>query len=110
MMMFVVNIPLAFLVPSSSGQATLAMPIMAPLGDFAGVSRAMVVTAYQSASGWVNLFTPTSAIVMGGLALAKVRYDRYLRFLAPLLVILFVLVCLFMLLGVAVPALGGQVE
>ena len=109
-MMFVVNIPLAFLVPSSSGQATLAMPIMAPLGDFAGVSRAMVVTAYQSASGWVNLFTPTSAIVMGGLALAKVRYDRYLRFLAPLLVILFVLVCLFMLLGVAVPALGGQVE
>jgi uncharacterized ion transporter superfamily protein YfcC len=83
------------------------MPILAPLGDFAGVSRAMVVTAYQSASGWVNLFTPTSAIVMGGLALAKVGYDRYLRFVAPLLAILFVLVCGFMLLGVAVPALGG---
>jgi len=56
--MYLVNIPLAFLVPSSSGHATLAMPIMAPLGDFAGVSRAMVVTAYQSASGWMNLFTP----------------------------------------------------
>ena len=108
-MMYVVNIPLAFLVPSSSGHATLAMPIMAPLGDFAGVSRAMVVTAYQSASGWVNLFTPTSAIVMGGLALAKVRYDRFIRFIAPLLAILFVLVCLFMVLGVAVPALGGPV-
>ncbi len=109
-MMFVINIPLAFLVPSSSGHATLAMPILAPLGDFAGVSRAMVVTAYQSASGWVNLFTPTSAIVMGGLALAKVRYDKYLRFVAPLLAILFVLICLFMLLGVAVPALGGPVD
>ena len=71
--MFVVNIPLAFLVPSSSGHAMLAMPIMAPLADFAGVNRAIVVTAYQSATGWVNLFTPTSAIVMGGLALAKVR-------------------------------------
>jgi uncharacterized ion transporter superfamily protein YfcC len=106
-MMFVINIPLAFLVPSSSGHATLAMPILAPLADFAGVSRAMVVTAYQSASGWVNLFTPTSAIVMGGLALAKVRYDKYLRFVFPLLVILFVLVCLFMLLGVAAPVLGG---
>jgi uncharacterized ion transporter superfamily protein YfcC len=70
--MYLVNIPLAFLVPSSSGHATLAMPIMAPLGDFAGVSRAMVVTAYQSASGWMNLFTPTSAIVMGGLALSRV--------------------------------------
>ena len=108
--MYLVNIPLAFLVPSSSGHATLAMPIMAPLGDFAGVSRAMVVTAYQSASGWMNLFTPTSAVVMGGLALSRVRYDRYLRFLAPLLGILFILTCLFMLLGVAVPALGGAVK
>ena len=107
--MYLVNIPLAFLVPSSSGHATLAMPIMAPLGDFAGVSRAMVVTAYQSASGWMNLFTPTSAIVMGGLALSRVRYDRYLRFVAPLLGILLILTCLFMLLGVAVPALGGPV-
>ncbi len=107
--MYLVNIVLAFLVPSSSGHATLAIPIMAPLGDFAGVSRAMVVTAFQSASGWMNLFTPTSAIVMGGLALSRVRYDRYLRFIAPLLAILLVLTCLFMLLGVAFPALGGSV-
>jgi len=108
--MYLVNIPLAFLVPSSSGHATLAMPIMAPLGDFAGVSRAMVVTAYQSASGWTNLFTPTSAIVMGGLALSRVRYDRFLKFVAPLLGVLLTLTCLFMLIGVAVPALGGSVK
>jgi len=108
--MYLVNIPLAFLVPSSSGHATLAMPIMAPLGDFAGVSRAMVVTAYQSASGWMNLFTPTSAVVMGGLALSRIRYDRFLRFVAPLLGIILILTCLFMLLGVAVPALGGPVK
>ena len=108
--MYLVNVPLAFLVPSSSGHATLAMPIMAPLGDFVGVSRAMVVTAYQSASGWMNLFTPTSAVVMGGLALSRVRYDRFLRFVAPLLGILLVLTCLAMLLGVAVPALGGPVK
>lgn len=105
-MMFIVNIPLAFLVPSSSGHAVLAMPIMAPLADFADVNRAIVVTAYQSASGWVNLFTPTSAIVMGGLTLAKVGYDRYIRFVAPLLAILFVLICLFVGLG-ALGFLGG---
>jgi uncharacterized ion transporter superfamily protein YfcC len=104
--MFIVNIPLAFLVPSSSGHATLAMPIMAPLADFADVSRAMVVTGYQSASGWMNLFTPTSAIVMGGLTLAKVGYDRYLRFVTPLLVILFVLVCAFVFVG-TFTELGG---
>lgn len=106
-MMFIVNIPLAFLVPSSSGHAALAMPIMAPLGDFAGVSRAIVVTAYQSASGWVNLFTPTNAVVMGGLAIAKVRYDRYLKWVWPLLVMLFVLTCIMLVLGTVVPALGG---
>jgi uncharacterized ion transporter superfamily protein YfcC len=101
-LMFLVNIPLAFLVPSSSGHATLAMPVLAPLGDFAGVSRAVVVTAYQSASGWMNLFTPTSAVVMGGLALAKVGYGAYLRFLAPLLGILLVLITAFVAIGAAV--------
>ena len=102
-LMFVLNIPLAFLVPSSSGHATLAMPILGPLGDFAGVERSLVVTAYQSASGWMNLFTPTSAVVMGGLALAGVGYNRYLRFLAPLLAILFVVITAF----VAVAAAAG---
>lgn len=98
-LMFVLNIPLAFLVPSSSGHATVAMPVLAPLADFAGVSRAIVVTAFQSASGWMNLFTPTSAVVMGGLALAKVEYNRYLRFLAPLLGILAVLTIGFVAIG-----------
>jgi uncharacterized ion transporter superfamily protein YfcC len=98
-LMFLLNIPLAFLVPSSSGHATVAMPVLAPLADFAGVSRAIVVTAFQSASGWMNLFTPTSAVVMGGLALAKVDYNRYLRFLAPLLGILLVLTIAFVAVG-----------
>ena len=82
---FIVNMPIAFLVPSSSGHAALVMPILAPLADFAGVSRALVVTAFQSASGFVNLVTPTSAVIMGGLALSKVGYDRYLKFVWPFL-------------------------
>ncbi|MCR6030064.1 YfcC family protein [Nocardioides sp. zg-579] len=98
--MFLINLPLAFLVPSSSGHAALAIPILAPLADFAGVSRAIVVTAYQSASGVVNLITPTSAVVMGGLALAKVRYDQYLRFVLPLIGILIVL-CIVMIAAAA---------
>jgi uncharacterized ion transporter superfamily protein YfcC len=101
-LMFLINLPLAFLVPSTSGHAALAMPILAPLSDFAGVSRAMTITAYQSASGLINLITPTSAVVMGGLALAKVRYDQYLRFIAPLLGILFVLCLAFLAVGAAV--------
>ena len=99
--MFLINLPLALLVPSTSGHAALAMPILAPLSDFAGVSRAMTITAYQSASGLINLIAPTSAVVMGGLALAKVRYDQYLRFIAPLLGILFVLCLAFVAVGAA---------
>ena len=96
---FVVNIPIAFLVPSSSGHAALVMPILAPLADFAEVPRSIAVTAYQSASGFVNYVTPTSAVVMGGLVLAKVRYDRYLRFVAPFMGIMFVLCCIFVGVG-----------
>jgi uncharacterized ion transporter superfamily protein YfcC len=93
---FIVNIPIAFLVPSSSGHAALVMPILAPLADFAGVSRATVVTAFQSASGVVNLVTPTSAVIMGGLALSKVGYDKYLRFVWPFVLVVFLVVCAFL--------------
>ena len=96
---FVVNLPIAFLVPSSSGHAALVMPILAPLADFAGVSRAVVVTGFQSASGLVNLVTPTSAVIMGGLALSKVGYDRYLKFVWPYLVAVFIICCIF--IGIA---------
>jgi uncharacterized ion transporter superfamily protein YfcC len=81
---------LSFLVPSSSGLAVLTMPIMARL-PISLTSRDLVVTAYQSASGIVNLITPTSAVVMGGLAIARVPYVRYLKWVAPLLLILTVL-------------------
>ncbi|WP_260348766.1 YfcC family protein [Alloyangia mangrovi] len=64
--MFGIQLLMSFLVPSSSGLATLSMPIMAPMADFAGVGRELVVTAYQSANGLVNLFNPTFAVVMGG--------------------------------------------
>jgi uncharacterized ion transporter superfamily protein YfcC len=97
--MFLINLPLAFLIPSTSGHATLAMPILAPLGDFAGVDRSLVITAWNAASGWMNLWVPTTAVVMGGIALARVGYDKYLRFVAPLLGILFVLTLVFLVLG-----------
>jgi uncharacterized ion transporter superfamily protein YfcC len=86
--MYGLFLPLSFLIPSSSGLATVAMPIMAPLAGFVDVPKDLVVTAYQSANGLMNLFIPTSAVVMGGLAIARVPYGRYLRFVWPLLVML----------------------
>jgi uncharacterized ion transporter superfamily protein YfcC len=90
-LMYVVFLPLSFLIPSSSGLATVAMPIMAPLAGFADVPAQLVVTAYQSANGLVNLVTPTSAVVMGGLAIARVGYGTWLRFVWPVLILLAIL-------------------
>jgi uncharacterized ion transporter superfamily protein YfcC len=99
---WIVNLPLAFLVPSSSGHAALVMPILAPLASFAGVAEAVTVTGFQSASGFINFVTPTSAVIMGGLTLAKVGYDKYIKFVLPFLGIMFILVSIFMAIGVAV--------
>ena len=96
-------LPLGFLIPSSSGLATVSMPIMAPLADAASVDRSLIVTAYQSASGLLNLVNPTFAVVMGGLALGRVRYDKWLRFTIPLLVILLVLYTIVLSIGVFFP-------
>lgn len=83
---------LSFAVPSSSGLAVLTMPILAPLSDFAGVGRDLAVTAYQSANGWVNLFNPTFAVVIGGLSIGRVAYDKWLRFVWPLLLVLAIII------------------
>jgi uncharacterized ion transporter superfamily protein YfcC len=96
-------LPLGFLIPSSSGLATVSMPIMAPLADTAAVDRSLIVTASQSASGLLNLVNPTFAVVMGGLALGRVRYDKWLRFTIPLLVILLVLYAIVLSIGVFFP-------
>jgi uncharacterized ion transporter superfamily protein YfcC len=99
--MFLLFLPLSFLIPSSSGLATVAMPIMAPLATFVDVPEQLVVTAYQSGSGVMNLFIPTSAVVMGGLAIARVPYDRYLRWVWPLLAALSVLCIVVLGVGAA---------
>jgi uncharacterized ion transporter superfamily protein YfcC len=97
---YLLYLPLSFLIPSSSGLATVSMPIMAPLSDFAGVPSYLVVTAYQTANGLVNLVTPTSAVVMGGLAIARVGYGTWWRFVWPLLLLLAVLSMLVLAVGV----------
>ncbi len=99
-------LPLGFLIPSSSGLATVTMPIMAPLADIANIDRSLVVTAYQSASGLLNMVNPTFAVVMGGLALGRVGYHKWLRFTAPLLLILILLYALVLSVGVFFP---GQI-
>ncbi|MFT7059248.1 MAG: putative ion transporter superfamily protein YfcC [Pseudorhodobacter sp.] len=98
--MYWIQVILSFFVPSTSGLAVLSMPILAPVADFAGVARSLVVTAFQSAEGVVNLVTPTSAVVMGGLAIARVPYERWLRFVWPVLLGLTIIIMAALSVGV----------
>jgi uncharacterized ion transporter superfamily protein YfcC len=76
------------------------MPVLAPLGDFAGVDRALVITTWAAAAGWLRLIVPVNAILIAGLALAKVSFDHYVRFIAPLMGILLVVIIAVLLFGV----------
>ena len=98
-LVFIINTGIAFIIPSSSGHATLAMPLLAPLGDFADVSRPLVVTSWSWGAGLARFITPTSAVVMAGIALAGVRYDKWIRFMLPLMGIL--AVASVVMLGIA---------
>jgi len=102
LLLALVSLPLGFLVGSGSAGMALVMPVLAPLGDFAGVARSLVVTTYNSMGAWLNLFLPTNAILIAGLALAKVGFDQYIKFVTPLLGILLAIILAVLMLGLFV--------
>ena len=91
LLVYLIYLPLSVLIPSSSGLATLSIPILAPLGDFAAIPGSLIITAFQTASGLVNIITPTAAVVMGGLAFGHVPYDRWVKFVWKLILIFFLI-------------------
>jgi uncharacterized ion transporter superfamily protein YfcC len=84
--MFFVQSIANFFIPSGSGQAYVTMPIMAPLADLVGVSRQVAVLAFQFGDGFSNILVPTQAVIVGALAMAAIPYDRWLRFILPFMV------------------------
>jgi len=93
---------LNFVVPSGSGQAAVTMPLMAPLSDVLGITRQTAVLAFQFGDGLSNTIVPTSGVLMAMLALARVPYGRWLRFVLPLFVQLIVLAGIFLAIAVAI--------
>jgi len=94
--MFLFQTALNFFVPSGSGQAALTMPIMAPLSDLLGISRQNAVLAFQFGDGFSNLVIPTSGVTMGVLSIAKIPYGNWLKWIAPLMGIYFVVAMCFL--------------
>lgn len=102
---YIFYLPMSFLIPSSSGLASATMGIMAPLGEFVNVRPSLIITAYQSASGVLNLIAPTSGIVMGALALGRINIGTWWKFMGKLVVAIIVVTIALLLLGTFLPFL-----
>jgi uncharacterized ion transporter superfamily protein YfcC len=100
--MLVVQSVLNFFIPSGSGQAAVTMPLMAPLSDVLGLTRQTAVFAFTCGDGFSNMVIPTSGILMASLGLGKVPYERWLRFMVPLLLQLLVVAAIFIAIAVAI--------
>ena len=95
--MFLAQGAINFFVPSGSGQAALTMPIMAPLSDLVEVSRQTAVLAFQLGDGIFNMIIPTSGVTMGALSIANIPYQKWVKWLWPLIIILLMLSLLLLI-------------
>ncbi len=89
-----------FFIPSGSGQAYVTMPVMAPIADLVGVQRQVAVLAYQFGDGVTNILVPTNAVLIGILTMAGIPYDRWLRFIFPFMVKMWIAGSLAMVVAV----------
>lgn len=101
-LMFFFNWFFNFFVPSGSGQAAAVMPILAPLGDVIGLSKQVIVSAYKYGDGITNLIIPTSGTLMGFIGLAKVPYEKWLKFIMPLIWIWTAIAAAAVMIGVLI--------
>lgn len=98
-LMLVIFIILGFFIPSSSGLAVLSIPIMAPLADTVGLPRDVIVSAYQFGQGLISFITPTG-LILATLAMVDVTYNKWLKFIMPLMIIVAVFAAALLLVQV----------
>ena len=95
-MMYLIQTFINVVIPSGSAKAALTMPIMSPLATLTGVPQQTAVLAYQFGDGFTNMIIPTNALVMGALALGRIPYGAWVKFLWPLMWKIFVLSVVFL--------------
>ncbi len=89
-----------FFIPSGTGQAFVTMPIMSPLATLTGVPQQTAVLAFQMGDGFMNMIVPTNALVVGALALGRVPYTAWFRFVGPLILKILALAAVFLVLSI----------
>lgn len=100
--MFITQFAINFFIPSGSGQAATTIPLMAPIGDIVGIPRQSVVLAFQLGDGLSNYLFPTSAILMAGLSIAKIPYEKWLKFVWPVMLTWAIASSMFMVISLLI--------
>ena len=95
--MYGIQAVINFLIPSATAKAAITIPIMAPFSDLVGVSRQAMVLAFQFGDGFTNMITPTSGVLMAALAMARVPYEKWVKWIWKGVVVLLLLGLLLLL-------------
>ncbi|MDR0953436.1 MAG: TIGR00366 family protein, partial [Elusimicrobiota bacterium] len=93
---FIMQAIINFFIPSGSSKAVLTMPILAPLSDLIGISRQTMILAYQFGDGWTNVCVPTSAVLLGVIGMAKIPFQKWFKFVMPLISVWFMMSFIFL--------------
>ncbi|MDN5558104.1 MAG: YfcC family protein [Ruaniaceae bacterium] len=99
LLLAIVSVPLGIFVGSGSAGMALVMPILAPLGDFAGVDRSLVISTYATMGAWLNLLLPFNALLIAGLALARVGFNVYIKWIGKIMGVQLGIVLVLLLVG-----------
>ncbi|MFZ5810104.1 MAG: YfcC family protein [Chloroflexota bacterium] len=97
--MYIVQLIISVVIPSGSGMASVTMPIMGPLATLLGMTQQLAVLVYQFADGFTNIIIPTSGYLLAGVALAKVPYEKWVKWYWPLFWIFCALGAIFIVIG-----------
>jgi uncharacterized ion transporter superfamily protein YfcC len=108
--MYIIQNIINVLIPSGSAKAAITMPIMAPFSDLIGLSRQATVMAFQFGDGFTNMITPTSGVLMGVLGVAKIPYNKWVKWVWPLILIMLILGFLLLIPTVTMDLPGFELD
>ncbi len=108
--MYIIQNIINILIPSGSAKAAITMPIMAPFSDLIGLSRQATVMAFQFGDGFTNMITPTSGVLMGVLGVARIPYNKWVKWVAPLIIIMLILGFLLLIPTVTMDLPGFELD
>jgi uncharacterized ion transporter superfamily protein YfcC len=95
--MYGIQAVINFIIPSATAKAAITIPVMAPFADMVGVSRQAMVLAFQFGDGFTNMLTPTSGVLIAALAMARIPYAEWVKWIWKMVVVLLVLGLLLLL-------------